>query len=214
MALKNKSKSAETRPVIYIIDDEPTQREFCSLVLDTLGVEIIKSESVEQFLKVFQNESIGCILSDVVMPGLSGSDFLEIAIKHNFRLPIIFFTAYANVDMAKSMLKKGAFDFLEKPINAEELISSVRKAIAKSVTEKIQFDRELEVKNKVERLTKREKQVLYLMLDGLSSSQISNELSIGERTVETHRASILKKFESKSFSELTCNLIQISGLNI
>ena len=207
-------KMSTYAPVIYIIDDEKEHRDLSQLILEILNYEIKTFENVTGFMKECPVNPLGCLISDVIMPGMSGVELQDLLSSNQIDIPIVFLSAYANVDMVKCVLKKGAFDFLEKPYNAEELVATVQRAISRSAHSQIVNDRAISVRDKVGRLTKREREILFLMLDGMSTIDIGKSLSLSSRTIDSHRSNILKKFDVTCFTELTCTLLKISELDI
>lgn len=194
---------------VYIIDDEEGVQEALSWLLSSVGLTVKSYLNAQNFLDELGLEddkppsiNAGCILLDVRMPVMSGVELQQLLIKKQVNLPIIFLTAHGDVPMAVNALKMGAFDFLQKPFNNQQLIDTVMKAIRES---EISTERKVilsEIQDKLSVLTARERDVYRLMVKGISNKGMSQELSISSKTIETHRANLNKKLDVKDLSEL------------
>ena len=158
--------------------------------------------SCEAFLDAFQPDKSACLLIDAYLPGMSGLDLLQKLHDDGHRLPAIMITGDADVAMAVKAMKAGALDFIEKPIGREELIASIDRAVELSVDSgKVQERRESAAAH-LAGLTPRQRQVMERVLAGQPSKNIAADLGISQRTVENHRASIMKRTGSKSLPAL------------
>jgi two-component system CheB/CheR fusion protein len=156
----------------------------------------------EEFLKAYRPGSEGCLLIDAYLPGMSGLELLQRLREDGQRLPAIMITGNSDVSMAVQAMKAGALDFLEKPIGHKELVASVDRALERSRdATKLSAWREA-ASDHVARLSPRQRQILDMVLAGQPSKNIAADLGISQRTVENHRASIMKKTGSKSMPAL------------
>lgn len=192
----------DTDSVVYIIDDDINFIEALKWVLENNGMATQTFTNCSDFIDRYNSNQRGCILSDIIMPSLDGVKILEFFQKHNIKTPIVLMTGYASISLAVEMMKEGAFDFIEKPINEEDLLKIINRAFAQS--EKLLEKQETEKDNhsSLSKLTQREKEVFNLVVQGFSNKVTSSKLNITPKTVEAHRANIMKKTGSVSLSDL------------
>jgi FixJ family two-component response regulator len=189
-------------PVVYIIDDDRSVRQAISLFLSSAGYTVLSFSSSEEFLEQDFSEETGCIILDVNLEGKTGLELQDDLIGLNYNLPIIFITGRGNVRMSVATMKKGAVNFLEKPLNDEELLKSVADAVQlsrKLLSEKSEAKKASEL---LSRLTPRETEILSLLVTGMLNKQIGSDLNIAEQTVKLHRHSIFEKLGVKSLPGL------------
>lgn len=180
--------------LVRVVDDDPEIRETLSLMLEVAGLPTKAFESAEDFLVDDQPSVPGCVLLDVQLGGMSGVDLqLEMA-ERGYSLPIIFVTGHASVPLAVDAMRRGAFDFLEKPVNPTRLLASIRAAAAQSEAQSRRQPTQAEVKRAMEGLTERQREILRAMLDGTPTRGIAVRLGISQRTVQGHRVTIYRKF--------------------
>lgn len=189
--------------VVYVVDDDQAMVESMSWIIQSVGLKVKTFTRAQDFLEAFDPTQHGCLLLDVRMPGMSGP---ELQTKLNdFMppiLPIIFISGHGDVPLAVRVMKAGATDFLTKPFNDQVLLESINKAlrIDKMHREKQQENAQAEAKFAL--LSPREVQVLQGIVAGKQNKVISAELDISLKTVEAHRASVMKKMSVKSVPEL------------
>lgn len=189
-------------PLVFVIDDDPSIRTVMREVMEAEGSEVRDFESCEDFLAAYGGESHGCLLIDAYLPGMSGLDLLAEMGRRGHPLPSIMMTGSSDVQMAVSAMKMGASDFIEKPVSAASLVSCVRAALSRARnTEAEQQSRE-KAAQALKGLTRRQKQIMAMVLDGHPSKNIAADLGISQRTVENHRAAIMKKTGSRSLPQL------------
>ncbi|MFZ6743442.1 response regulator transcription factor [Undibacterium sp. JH2W] len=191
--------------MLHIIDDEEVIRDSLSWLARSRQIAAHSYESAERFLIALDKplifDSLGdCILLDVRMPGLTGINLFEMLAARQLtkRLPVIFLTGHGDVPMAVDTLKRGAFDFFEKPFNDNKLMDRVQEALAISR----QASSAALVHDRLASLSAREKEVLDLILLGKMNKVIADQLGISMRTVEVHRAHIFDKMQVKTAVEL------------
>jgi two-component system response regulator FixJ len=189
--------------VVYVVDDDQAMVESLSWMIESVGLKVKTFVRAQDFLDQYDPEQPGCILLDVRMPGMSGP---ELQTKLNDlgspTLPVIFISGHGDVPLAVRVMKAGAVDFLTKPFNDQILLESINKALRldKSNREKRQENAQAEAKFAL--LSPREAQVLQGIVAGKQNKVISAELKISLKTVEAHRASVMKKMSVKSVPEL------------
>jgi FixJ family two-component response regulator len=188
---------------IYVIDDDPSIRKALHrlLLLNRYNPRLFSS--AEDFLSAQLSPNLpGCLLVDIRMPGMSGLELQKALLDKGLNLPIIFLTGYGTVPMSVQALKLGAFDFLEKPFDANGLLLCVEAALTKSRRVVAEADQQRDLARKFNTLTLREKQVLGGLARGQLNKEIAADLGIVEKTVKVHRASLKAKMEVDSLAEL------------
>ena len=202
-----------TQATVYIIDDESAIRDALNLMLTTEGYTVRTYESAGTFLDMIrQDDDGGCVVTDVRMPEINGLDLLAAMKERCISMPIIVMTAHADVQLAVQAMKRGAFDFLEKPFDGDALLSSIRNALMHQVDKSARDTETRMLQDRLTKLTSREREVLLGLLKGQQNKVIAAELGIGVRTVEAHRASVMTKMQARSLSELLRMALVIPGL--
>lgn len=186
---------------VFLVEDDAAVRDSLRLLLDIAGYTPELFGSGEEFLDSVARPMVGCLITDVRLPGMSGLDLHAEIKQRGIALPVIFITGHADLPMAIAALRQGALDFLEKPIDDDALLASVRAALAprESVAE---LRTSLEAQARLARLTPREREVLELVVAGCSSRAIGDRLGISVRTVENHRAHVMEKMQAASTAQL------------
>ncbi|MBX2885160.1 MAG: response regulator [Granulosicoccus sp.] len=188
--------------VIYIVDDNPAVLDAIRWLVEEVGLLAKAFATPQEFVDELDPQSIGCVVLDVRMPGMSGLELQDFLSRKKINLPIIMVTGHGDVPMAVRAMKKGAFEFLQKPFNDQILLDTIISAIKhhKSVVAKTkQRQKASEI---LSSLTRREKQVLDLVRGGESSRKIAQKLNISIRTVEGHRAKIMDKLNAHTVAQL------------
>jgi two-component system response regulator FixJ len=189
--------------VVHLVDDDEDVRRALAFLLATAGLEVRVYESAAALLENFDTAQSGCVVSDVRMPGMDGIQLLRHLRKKGVTLPVIIMTGHADVALAVGAMKAGAVDFIEKPFSDDVLLAAIAAALkqqgnsGQSVSEAV-----MQVRSRLGTLSEREKQVLEGLLAGLPNKTIAYDLGISPRTVEVHRASVMKKLNATSLSQL------------
>ncbi|WP_300453404.1 response regulator [Accumulibacter sp.] len=190
----------------YLIDDDDAIRDSLSWLLESRGVPCLSYPSAEDFLAAWEPSLAGCLVLDIRMDGMSGPELFDILNERGSKLPVIFLTGHGDVPMAVSALKKGAFDFVEKPCNDNELVDRVIAALQLDENQRVAASDADSVNSLVNRLTTREREVMELVLAGKLNKVIADELQISMRTVEVHRANLFEKMGVRTAVELAQRL--------
>lgn len=189
-------------PVVFLVEDDDGYRESLRFYFDTAHVDVEEYRSATEFLERYDAGRPGCLVLDVRMPDMSGLELQERLAGEGVQIPIIFISGHANVRMSVRAMKGGAMDFMEKPLDGELLLRRVRKAFERDRVQRAHALQLARVDVLCDRLTPREREVMSLMLRGLSNKEIALELSLSHRTVEVHRARIMTKMECRSLPDL------------
>lgn len=196
-------------PCILIIDDDAAVCSSLSAVLATYGFDSKSFTSARKALEVLPGIECDCLLLDVRMPELDGLAMLRILQSAGEHPPIIMITGHADVPMAVQAMKLGAADFIEKPVDDEKLVRSIRSTLERTKRDAEEVSLARLVRDRFATLTPREQAVADLVMEGYSSAAIAAKLSISIRTVDHHRASILAKMQATSLPQLLKFLLMV-----
>lgn len=188
--------------VVYLLDDDHSVLTMLCGLVETIGVESRPFSSAQAFLAGYSPSPCECLVSDVRMPDMGGLELQRTLVSRGATLPIIFITGYAEVGAAVEAMKNGAFDFIEKPFGAQDLIDKVQRALVRSSELNLAKRRQSATQARLDLLTPKEREVVDLVVKGRSSREISATLGISVRTVENHRAHIMEKLHVGSTVEL------------
>lgn len=188
--------------VIRIVDDEDEVRMALRLMLEIEGWQTAVYDSAQSFLVNDKSSVPGCLLLDVRMPKMSGLELQQVMSERHIELPVIFLTGHADIDVAIASLKKGATDFLLKPVDDQKLIEAIENAVALDRKHRAGLQGQSQAAAGVALLSAREKEVLQLFLLGLNDRAVAERFSLSERTVQGHRARIYEKFRIHTAKDL------------
>ena len=189
-------------PTVFVVDDDESVRGSLRFLLRSAGLESRAFGSAPEFLGAYDPAQPGCLVLDVRMPGMSG---LELQQELNLRgavIPVIFITGHGDIPMAVEAMQHGAHDFLQKPFRDEDLIERVRRALAKDAKARAALEEHKAIREHLDSLTPREREVLALMVRGKPNKIMAHELGVSQRTVEIHRARVMEKSGASSLAEL------------
>jgi two-component system, LuxR family, response regulator FixJ len=195
-------KAKELVQTVFVVDDDEAVRKSLSLLLKSLGLATSTYSSAADFLANYDLHQPGCAIVDVRMPGMSG---LELQAELNRRaaiIPVIFITGHADVPMAVDAMQNGAFDFLQKPFTDQDLSDRVQRALASDRNHREQLKDKEQIRQRVEALTPREREVMTLVTAGKPNKIMAAELGVSQRTVEIHRAHVMEKMGTSSLAQL------------
>jgi RNA polymerase sigma factor (sigma-70 family) len=191
-----------TDATVFLIDDDASVRDSLSLVLSLKGMRTQLFAAAETFLETYRPEWRGCLLTDLQMPGMNGLDLQRALLDRGISLPVVVLTAHGDVQTTRLAMKNGAFDFLEKPVNDEVLLDVLRNAVREDSLRHEVHNAEDAVRSRLSRLTPREREVLGLLVEGLSQREIAGRLTISPRTVEVYKARMMEKLQCRSLADL------------
>lgn len=194
-------------PTVYIVDDDDAVRQMLSWLMTSVKLPVAEYASADDFLADYKPDLVGCVLLDVRMPGMSGLELQRKLNQASFDLPIIIITGHGDVSMAVEGMKNGAFDFIEKPFNNQDLLDVVHKGINENVRHSKKKAKIIERKKMLSLLTSREGQVLSRLIKGETNKVIARNLGVTQKTIEAHRANVMKKLAARSLADL----IEIAG---
>lgn len=198
-------RSQQADQAIYVVDDEPAVRDALSVVLELEGYKVTGFESGDAFLEAAASHPPACVFLDVHMPGRSGLDILKALNADHYPVPIFIISGQGDIPMAVTAIKFGAFDFIEKPFDADLIISRVREALEAQARRGTEEHKATVVSNDFvgrDLLTPRELEVLGQITAGASNKEAGRHLGISPRTIEVHRARIMEKLGARNAADL------------
>jgi two-component system, LuxR family, response regulator FixJ len=205
------SKPEDSRPVVLVVDDEPGMRSALLRLLTANGLLAELYESGPAMLAQAALDRPGCLLLDVRMPEMDGLAVQAELNRRNVVLPTIFLTGAADVPVAVAAMRAGAADFIEKPFENEHLLARVQQVIARHAQRMAEMAERLEVARRMATLTPREREVLDLVVTGLTSKEIARKLENSPRTVEIHRTHVMEKLQAETLADLVRMRLQQPG---
>ena len=188
--------------VIHIVDDEEPVRKSLAFMLTMAGHAVRVHESATTFLSVASELNNACLVTDLRMPDLSGVELLRELNEMGAMLPAIVITGHGDVSMAVQAMKAGASDFIEKPFEDTVLLEAIGRAVEELEKRPRGHDAAAAIRERIDHLTERERQVLSGLVQGLPNKSIAYDLDISPRTVEVHRANLMTKMQARSLPEL------------
>jgi FixJ family two-component response regulator len=194
-------------PVVFVVDDEPAVLKAIARLLGSAGLRVAAFGSPQEFLDGYDAKAPGCLVLDVSMPGFSGPQLQQALIEKSCALPIIFLTGRGDIPTSVQAMKRGAVDFLTKPVDGSSLIAAVRHAVAQDSVGRAERAEIAALRQRLATLTPREREVLGYVIAGRLNKQIAAVLGTTEKTVKVHRARVMEKTQAQSLAEL----VRLSG---
>ena len=189
-------------PVIHLVDDDAAVRDSLSLLIGTVGLRVQTWADPQAFLNSFDRQGIGAIVLDVRMPGTSGLTVLDTLLSQGVDQPVVMLTGHGTVEMCRRAFKAGAAEFLEKPVDDELLLETLQQAVRQNVKSRQRNQAGRDARERYAQLSEREREVLGLIVAGLTNKEIGRALDLSPRTVETHRANLFAKLQADSLAQL------------
>ena len=203
-------------PTVYIVDDDPSALKGLTRLINAAGFKAESFESAKDFLASDKLQGPGCVVLDVLMPEMTGPELQEELCRSEYCMPIIFLSAHGDVPTTAKAMKKGAVDFLTKPVDRDELLWAIRVSLAKDKEDRMKREENLSINEHIKSLTPREHEIMTYVITGMLNKQIAGELFISEETVKIHRGRMMRKLEIVSVAELVhlCEQIGIAPAKI
>jgi len=196
---------------VWIVDDDPSIRNSLRWLVESIGLTVRTCASAEEYLRDYV-DAPGCLVTDLRMPGMSGLELQDALAAAGRSVPTIFLTAHAEVPIAVRTLKKGALDFIEKPFSNQQLLDSIRRAIATDQAAREALARRTVATERLRALSPREQEITDGIVGGKSNKEIAAELGLSIKTVEFHRSHIMKKMGADSLAGLVHLVLFAKGL--
>jgi len=191
-----------SEPTVFIIDDDPSARRGLTRLVRAAGLNAESFASGAEFLASEHHTGPGCIVLDVQMPEMTGPELQEELAKAAHSMPIVFLSAHADVPIAAGAMKKGAVDFLTKPVDAEDLLAAIEESLAQDAENRARRVEIASIREFIETLTPREHEVMTYVITGMLNKQIAAALEISAETVKIHRSRVMSKLGIVSVAEL------------
>lgn len=193
---------------LYLVDDDEAILDSLGFMLEQFGYQVQTFNNGRDFLQQCPLGQAGCVILDSRMPEISGQEVQQKLLETQSPLGVIFLTGHGDLPMALSAFRKGACDFFQKPVLGKALVQSIEKAHRES---QASFEQQ-SLQHKFAQLTEREQQVLTHVIQGMTNKQISEAMYLSLRTIEVHRAKIMKKLEVSNMAELVQHLTHLNAL--
>jgi two-component system, LuxR family, response regulator FixJ len=198
---------------VYVIDDDEAMRDSLKFLLDSSGFDVVMFENAQGFLDALPKLALGCVVSDVRMPGIDGIELLKRMKSLHSPFPVIIMTGHGDVPLAVEAMKLGAVDFLEKPFEDDRLITMIETAIREAEPAAKSEALGQDIAARIASLSPRERQVMDGLIAGLSNKLIARDYEISPRTIEVYRANVMTKMQAGSLSELVRLAMRAGLLN-
>jgi two-component system, LuxR family, response regulator FixJ len=200
-------------PSIFVIDDHQAVRDALGEMLLVFGYQVESYDSADAFLRAMAGAPLpGCIVADVRMPGMDGIELVRELSRRKIALPVVLISGHGDVPMAVAAIKAGAEDFIEKPVDDAHLLAAINRCLAR-IFEDLTSEQSLEeLRNRLARLTRRELEVMDLVVEGFTSQAIGLQLGISQRTVESYRVQIMDKMQAESVAVLVRQAIRLGRI--
>jgi len=192
----------DPQQLVYVIDDDEAVRDSMGMLLESADLPHRCFDDALSFLDEHDNSQRGCLVLDIRMPGMTGIDLQKELTEAGSSLPIIFITGHGDVPMAVEAMRRGAFDFLRKPINEENFLERIANALDRETGDWQQKIDRQQAQQRIATLSEREQEVFRLVAEGYANKAVAAELGISERTVEVHRSQAMKKLGAKTLAQL------------
>lgn len=190
------------KSVVFVVDDDDGVRRAMGTLMESVGYAYVAYASAVEFLRHYDAAQPGCLILDIRMPEMSGLELQQELNQRGLQIPVIFVTGHGDVPMAVDAMKKGAFDFVQKPFRDQDLLDRVNRALQTDAAARQESAGKDEVLHRCGTLTPREKEVMALIVEGKANKVIAMDLNLSERTVEIHRARVMEKMKARSVAQL------------
>jgi FixJ family two-component response regulator len=188
--------------IVFVVDDDSSMREALADLMTSVGLSVKAFESAREFLEYKRPDTPACLVLDVRLPDLSGLDLQRELYRTGTPIPIVFVTGHGDIPMSVRAMKEGAVEFLTKPFRDQDLLDAVQYAIENDRTGRLERAMVAELRRRYASLTKREQEVMKLVVSGLLNKQIAADLGSSEVTIKIHRGQVMRKMKAQSVVEL------------
>jgi FixJ family two-component response regulator len=199
-------------PLIYLVDDDEAVRDALGMLFRSIGLRYEAYASALDFLQRYDGTRQSCLVADIRMPGLSGLELQQRLNEQRAEIPIIFITGHGDVPMAVTAMKSGAADFVQKPFRDQDLIDRIHKALERDAERRKGRAEQDAIRARIALLTPREHEVMQRVVRGQANKVIAMDLGVSQRTVELHRARVMRKLKMRSVAELVHAVDRIGGV--
>jgi len=201
--------SVDLNPVVFIVDDDAAMRDALGVLLRTAGFKTQSFSSADEFLQVYSPSQPGCLILDVRMPGMDGLELQKQMVQAGEGIPIIFLSGHGEVPSTARAFKMGAIDFLQKPVEEEQLLDAISRALESDRTNRQRQSRTKAYESLMDALTPRERDVLNRIVSGMTTKQIAAEFRVSNQAVDAHRLRIFRKARVENVAALVRLVMEI-----
>ena len=197
---------------VHIVDDDPSMLTYLSDLVSTIDYKSKTYDSANNFLNAYADDGLGCLILDLRLPGISGLELQQQLADNNIDLPVIMISGFGDVSTAVKAMKAGVLDFLEKPFKGQDLLDLIHKGVSKHKVIRRNNNSQNKTLERVNSLTKREKEVMGHVVTGTLNKDIAKQLGISIKTVEVHRANVMDKMAVSSVADLVRMSLEVKDL--
>jgi FixJ family two-component response regulator len=188
--------------IVFVVDDDESMRVALTHLFQTMNLRVEVFSTPTAFLESKFPNIASCLVLDIRLPGVNGLEFQDVLAKEGIHIPIVFMTGHGDIPMSVKAMKAGAIDFLPKPFRDQDMLDAVMRAFDQDRKRREEEKAVSQLRHLLESLTRREREVLTLVISGLMNKQIAHRLEISEITVKVHRGQVMKKMEARSLADL------------
>jgi FixJ family two-component response regulator len=192
----------EPASIVFVVDDDPSVRRAIKRLVESVGLHVELFGSVTEFINSSQPDVASCLVLDIRLPGISGLDFQRELVQANNGIPIIFITAHGDIPMTVRAMKAGAVEFLTKPFRDQDLLDAIQVGLERDRVRRQRQAETATLRERLESLTPREREILPLVVSGLLNKQVAAEIGATEATVKVHRSQLMRKMGASSLADL------------
>lgn len=193
---------SDSQPTVFVVDDDDAVRDSLMDLVDSVGLKTEGFPNAQVFLNAYDATLRGCLILDIRMPGMSGLELQEKLSELNSSLPIIFITGHGDIPMAVRAMQRGAVDFIQKPFRDQELLDRINHALEEGTETQAVKEEQREFNTNRLTLTRREHEVMEMIVNGKANKVVAIDLGLSQRTVELHRARVMEKMKAKTLADL------------
>ena len=201
----------EPKGTVYVVDDDPGVRTSLRRLLEEVSLPCQAFSTANEFLEAYSPASPGCLVLDVRMPGMSGIELHKRLVAEDVTIPVVIISGHGDIPMAADAMRRGAVDFMEKPVSPQLLLDRIQQALARDAeTRRAKTERDA-VATRAALLTPREREVVDLAVTGMANKQIAAQFGVSPQAIDAHRAKAMKKMQAENVAELVRLMITVSG---
>lgn len=195
---------------VYVVDDDASVGASLKRLTEEVGLRCKVYGAADEFMAAFRPDGLGCLVLDVRLPGMSGPALHRRLAAAGLTIPVILISGHGDIPMATDAVRRGALDFLEKPVNPQQLLDRIQEALARDAESRQAKAKREAIASRVALLTARERQVVDLAITGLTNKQIAAQLNVSPQAIDAHRAKAMRKLEVDTIPELVRVMLEVS----
>jgi FixJ family two-component response regulator len=205
------SRATAAPPRVRVVDDEPAIQALFKTLAAVGGFEVVGYHTASEFLQRVEDDRPGCLVLDLMLPDGTGIDVLKEMAARKDTLPVVFMSGMACVSQAVAALKLGSLDFVEKPFDLQAMLAAIRRAIESDVAQRAAASELARLSRSFARLSARETEVMDLIVAGCANKEVAARLDLSSKTIEVHRANVMRKTGAASLAELVRMHVAVRG---